>query len=318
MTLLFNTILFLLFCSVLSSQDNESSESDSVKIEVYIFSVYYLDFHGNKISIDYYVWYFSKDSLDLIQYFEPVNAVEYVKSNETSEKKGELIYQTIRVNSKLKKQWDVTNFPFDKQTVEVLIEDYDKDNTKLIFIPDTAGSKIDKDIRIGGWRIRDFGIRITDHTYETNYGDPEISSDDYSTFSRAVVYFTIEREGSGLFFKLFIGLFISVLISLVSFFINPLDLDPRFGLSVGAIFAAIASQYVIASSLPQSSSLTLVDILHDIAYIYIFISITISTISLYYLKKGEEILSKKVDRYSFFILLITYIILTLFFTLRTI
>jgi hypothetical protein len=133
-----------------------------------------------------------------------------------------------------------------------------------------------------------------------------------------IVYFTLEREGKGLFFKLFIGLFISVLMSLLTFFVNPLDLDPRFGLSVGAIFAAIASQYVITSALPQNDRITLVDILHDISFIFIFISILVSTVSLHFMKTERKPLSQKIDRRCFVVLSISYIILVVYFVLKAV
>ncbi|MFI5211787.1 MAG: hypothetical protein ACHQIH_02810 [Ignavibacteria bacterium] len=297
-----------------NSSEEESGPADTVKIGAYIFSVYDLDFPGNKINADFYVWYnTTKDSLELLKYFELVNAVNFERSGETDERRGNIIYQTLRINSKLKTSWDVSHFPFDRQSVEIMIEDYDKDNSKLIFVPDTIGSKIDKSVRIEGWKVKDFGIKVVDHTYETNYGDPSIPLNEYSAYSRVVIYFTIEREGKGLFFKLFIGLFISVLISLLTFFVNPLDLDPRFGLSVGAIFAAIASQYVISSTLPQNAKLTLVDILHDISFIFIFVCILVSTISLHLKKNGKEEQSQKLDRYSFFVLAASYIILAAYF-----
>jgi hypothetical protein len=185
-----------------------------------------------------------------------------------------------------------------------------------VFIADTIGSKIDKSIHIEGWEIKNFGIKTVENAYETNYGDPDIPIDEYSSYSRVVIHFTIEREGNGLFFKLFIGLFISVLISLLTFFVNPLDLDPRFGLSVGAIFAAIASQYVITSTLPQNARLTLVDILHDVSFIFIFLCILVSTISLHYMKNGKEKQSKKLDWYSFLILSICYVILVSYFVTK--
>ena len=296
--------------------DVESIIPDTVKIGAYIFSVFDLDFPGNKINVDFYLWYNTKtDSVNMLEYLEVVNATEYNKTGETSETRGTEGYQTVRINSRIKKVWDVTNFPFDHQTIEIRIEDYDKDATRLIMVPDTASSKIDKNVRIDGWEIKEFGIKVYDHMYETNYGDPDVSADEFSKYSRAVIYFTLEREGKGLFFKLFVGLFISVLISLLTFFINPLDLDPRFGLSVGAIFAAIASQYVITSTLPQNERLTLVDILHDISFIYIFLCILVSTLSLHFMKQNKEDKSKKLDKYSLFIFGISYIVIVLYFVI---
>jgi hypothetical protein len=298
-------------------ENEEPGPADTVMIGAYVLSVYDLDFPNNKVNVDFYLWYNAlKDSLELLQYIEVVNATEFSKTAETDERRGEIIYQTVRINSQIKASWNVTNFPFDQQRVEIYVEDFDKDNTKIVFIADTIGSKIDKSIHIEGWEIKNFGIKTVENAYETNYGDPDIPIDEYSSYSRVVIHFTIEREGNGLFFKLFIGLFISVLISLLTFFVNPLDLDPRFGLSVGAIFAAIASQYVITSTLPQNARLTLVDILHDVSFIFIFLCILVSTISLHYMKNGKEKQSKKLDWYSFLILSICYVILVSYFVTK--
>lgn len=297
----------------------EQNVPDTVKIGVYLFSLYDLDFPGNKLNADFYVWYNTKkDSMNLTQNFELVNATHFEKAGETDEKRGKIVYQTLRINSQLKKQWDVKNFPFDKQTIQIIIEDIDKDNTKLEFIADTICSKIDKSVHLEGWQIKDYKINVNDHTYETSYGDPNLLLTDYSTYSRVVVEFTLEREGKGIFFKLFIGLFISVLIAMLTFFINPTDLDPRFGLPIGAIFASIASQYVISSTLPQNSTLTLVDILHDVSFIYIFLCLLLSTISLSLVKKDKEGTSQKLDRISFFILASSYVIIVGIFILKTV
>ncbi len=295
-------------------EEENSGPADTVKIGAYVFSLYDLDFPGNKVNADFYVWYnVKKDSLELLNNLEVINSSEFSKSYETIEKRGDISYNSVRINATIKQEWLVNDFPFDEQRIEIMIEDFDKDNSKIVFIADTIASKIDKQVHVEGWVIKDFGIKVDDHTYETNYGDPDVPLTDYSAYSRATLHFTIEREGKGLFFKLFIGLFISVLISLLTFFINPLDLDPRFGLSVGAIFAAIASQYVITSSLPQNESLTLVDILHDISFIYIFLCILISTISLHLVKIGRDAQSQKLDRACFFVFAISYIILTVYF-----
>ncbi len=303
-----------------TQQNNPEEEQkvDTAKVGIYLFSIYDVDFPGDKISADFYIWYLYKDdSLKLNETFDLVNAKEAVKSGEAVEYKAGYKYVTFRCNAVIKKQWDITDFPFDRQYVELQIEDAEFDKSKLVLIADSMESKIDKETSLQGFKIRDFGIKNEDHTYETTYGDPTLKPNDYSTYSRVVVYFTIDREGKGIFFKLFIGLFISVLISFLTFFINPTDLDPRFGLSVGAIFAAIANQYVISSTLPQNQKLTLVDILHVIAYIFIFICILVSAISLHYMKKGNAEKSKKIDRYSFIMFSALYVILTLYFVTRS-
>jgi len=287
---------------------------DSVRIGVYIFSVYDLNFPANQLNLNFYVWYHYKDdSLNPIQTFELINAKSYEKTGELNEDYDTVIYSSFRCNSVLQEDWDVTRFPFDKHTIEIQIEDVDKVKSRLVFVPDIIASKLDPNMKLDGWDIGDFQLKVVDHTYETNYGDPYVPLNEYATYSRVVASFTITRSGQGLFFKLFIGLFVSVLISVLSFFITPTDLDPRFGLPVGAIFAAIASLYVINSTLPQNAALTLVDILHDISFIFIFISIMISTISLHLFKSEKIRTSQKLDWTAFFVMIITYIVLVSLF-----
>ncbi|MGH2574848.1 MAG: hypothetical protein ACRDFC_04005, partial [Ignavibacteria bacterium] len=296
----------------------EESKPDTVKIGIYTFSVYDMDFPANQVNLNFYVWYnYKNDSLNPVETFELINAKEFSKTGETLEKYDTIIYRSFRCNSLLKKEWDVTDFPFDEHIIDIIIEDVDKDNSKLVFAPDIIGSTIDRGVKLPGWVIKDFNIKVVDHTYETNYGDPHVPRDEYSSYSRVIASFTIERHGKGLFFKLFIGLFISVLIAVLTFFVNPADLDPRFGLPVGAIFAAIASLYVINSTLPQNATLTLVDVLHDISFIYIFICILISAVSLRFYKSDRIKISNKLDKYSFLAIMISYVVLVVIFVTRS-
>jgi hypothetical protein len=110
----------------------------------------------------------------------------------------------------------------------------------------------------------------------------------------------------GYFFKLFWGGFMATMIAFMALWIKPTDLDPRFGLGVGAIFAAMASAYVITSALPETQDITLADMMNGLAILYIFLSILVSTISLRVHGSGRENASRRLDRWSFVILFITF------------
>lgn len=117
-------------------------------------------------------------------------------------------------------------------------------------------------------------------------------------YSRFTLPLQFKREGLGYFIKTFFGLFVAASIAFLAFFMKPIDLDPRFGLGVGAIFAAIASEYVIVGALPESSGLSLADKLHVIAFSAILLSIVQSTYSLYLFTNNNEEKSKKLDFWS--------------------
>ncbi|MEO0228066.1 MAG: hypothetical protein ABIL70_08480, partial [candidate division WOR-3 bacterium] len=105
--------------------------------------------------------------------------------------------------------------------------------------------------------------------------------------------------------------FIAALVALIALFIKPTDLDPRFGLGAGALFAAVASQVVIASLLPDTNIMTLTDKLHIISIFFIFLSIAESIVSLKLFTSGKEDTSRRLDRICFYIFLVVYAILNL-------
>jgi len=106
------------------------------------------------------------------------------------------------------------------------------------------------------------------------------------------------------YFKLFLALFVSVLIAISVFFIKPTDVDPRFGLGVGALFAASATAYVISSALPPSGGMVLADLVNALGILIIFLTVMESILSLYlYDIKDKPALSRYLDRVMFIVFL---------------
>jgi hypothetical protein len=149
--------------------------------------------------------------------------------------------------------------------------------------------------------------------YQTNYGDTSLPSGSESVYSRFLFAVPIERAGYGYFLKLFFGLFIATAIAFTASFIQPTHVDPRFGLGIGAIFAAVASEYVVTSALPDTNVLTMADTLHLLAFFFIFLSIAESTYSLSLYSSGDAVRmrrSVRLDRWSFAVMSAAYIALS--------
>jgi hypothetical protein len=102
---------------------------------------------------------------------------------------------------------------------------------------------------------------------------------------------------------------VSIFIALSALWIKPSNLDPRFGLPVGAAFALIASLFVVASNLPEAAQLTIMDKLHIIAGILIVSVIFESVLSLKLDEIGRVRESKWLDRFAF----IAFLLLALVF-----
>ena len=118
----------------------------------------------------------------------------------------------------------------------------------------------------------------------------------------------IERNAWGLFLKIFIGMYISFLIAMVGFAPNPSEVEPRFGLPVGGLFAAVGNKYIIDSILPESASFTLVDILHSLTFFTIFAILVVSAICLRLHDKDKVEESFRVNRIGSRMVAIVYIL----------
>lgn len=96
-------------------------------------------------------------------------------------------------------------------------------------------------------------------------------------------------------------------IALIAFYIKPIHVDRRFGLGVGAVFAAIGNFIYIGPLLPRAGLIILTDMVNIIGLATIFLTLVQSTISLYiYDSMGRESLSRFFDRVSFAIFLVSY------------
>jgi hypothetical protein len=124
--------------------------------------------------------------------------------------------------------------------------------------------------------------------------------------------FWIHREGLGFYLKMFVALFVAVGVALLAFFIRPTDVDPRFGLGLGALGAVIVNTYVTSSLVPDTGVMTLADIVNHVGIVTIFLSLLQSAISLYlYERKDRKALSRLFDRVSFATILPCYVVINL-------
>ena len=83
----------------------------------------------------------------------------------------------------------------------------------------------------------------------------------------------LTRSGSFLYFKLFFGAILSLLISSLVFFIDPKEFESRITLCIGSVFGAIGNKYFVESALPEIQVLTKADIVNNIMIILVIINI---------------------------------------------
>ncbi|MEI9810070.1 MAG: hypothetical protein WDO16_20605 [Bacteroidota bacterium] len=182
----------------------------------------------------------------------------------------------------------------------------------LVFIPDTVGQNFDPRFTLRGWKIDSCGMSTGVKAYETAFGD-ESSATPHTEYSTFRVKLGIRRDASGLFWKMFLGMYIAFLIAYTCFYIHSDGIDSRFGLSVGSLFAVIGNKYIIDSSLPESTSFTLVDTLHGLTLFFIFSVIAATAYSLKLVKKNKIRQAHRFDMIIAQVLLLVYVIFNIWF-----
>lgn len=292
------------------------AQPDTVKAGSYVISIHDINFHEKEYTVRFWLWFlYSNPDFDFATQLDIPNAKIIDPPEIIYDSLGGKAWVIMKMKCTMKENWDVRDFPFDEQHLKVQIENTLFDNNSLIFKPDKKGSSYDKKEAIDGWNIKNFKVTNGDNDYETGFGDPK---NDYQVFSALKLEMDIEREAWGLFAKIFIGMYIAFLIAIISFTPNPSEMEPRFGLPVGGLFAAVGNKYIIDSLLPESSNFTLVDTLHALTYLAIFGCLLVSAIALKYNDVGKIETSHKVNAIGARLVIGIYIFANLLFVVLAI
>jgi len=306
-------ILLIGIPGFLTSAQAQENEKDTVSVGVYIVSIHDIDFKEKEYAINLWLWlrYRNKD-FDFYNNLEVPQAKTVSKSFVTMDTTGDKVYMQMKLQCVMKDSWRINNFPFDRQTLRFSIENSQFDTRSLIFTADTVGQHFDPRFTLRGWNIDSCLVSTTIRAYETGFGDTSLPSP-HTEYSAFRVRLSITRDAGGLFWKMFLGMYMAFLIAYVCFYIHSDGIDSRFGLSVGSLFAVVGNKYIIDSSLPDSTTFTLVDTLHGITLAFIFTVIAATAYSLNLVKKNQLKKAYRFDMIVAQVLLLIYLILNFYF-----
>lgn len=318
-----NQIVFL-FVILLFAFNNKAKAytepvvPDTVKVGVYFISLHDIDFRQKEYTVRFWLWFrCKKTEYDFAKNVEVPNAKSIENTDNYSDTSNGEIFTLMKMKCVMKESWRVHNYPFDKQQLEVHIENSQFDSRSLVFVADTVGKHFDPELTLAGWNISKIDVNTGLQTYQSTFGDKTLK-EPRSSYASFKVNIFIERSAWGLFFKLFLCMYVSFFISYMCFFIHADSIESRFGLSVGSLFAAVGNKYIIDSILPETSTFTLVDSLHALTFIGILVTIILSVYSLTLAKNNHLKRANKLDKKASRVLLISYIALNLFFITKAI
>jgi len=290
-----------------------SAQPDTVKVGSYVISVHDINFREKEYTARFWLWFiYDNPDFDFSTQLDIPNAKTIDPPEIIMDSVEGKSWAIMKMKATMKEKWNVRDFPFDEQHLRIQIENTLFDNNSLVFKPDIKGSQYDSEDALDGWIISGFKVSNGNNLYETGFGDPAPGRDK-QIFSTFLIELDLHRDALGLFMKIFLGMYIAFLIAVISFTPQPWELEPRFGLPVGGLFAAVGNKYIIDSLLPETSAFTLVDTLHTITFLGILSTLIVSAICLKLYDNDKKELCVKVNRIGSRTVITLYIIANVIF-----
>ena len=249
------------------------SAPERVEIGIYPISIYDLDTSRNTYFIDFYLWVKWTGDIDPLEKLRFVNMVnewdslkEQASARHTTLPDGTK-YQFLRIEGRFVHTFDFQEYPFDRQTLRIIIEDEEHATDQLVYSFDTENSKIDRDLQIAGWDIRQVSTQIEERHYDSNFGVSGL----HSTYSVAALSVEIARPVSLFYWKLMTPLTIVLLAALSSLLLPTLQLDARAALVASGLLTAVFLQRTYLDGLPDIGYLVVMDQIYLVAYFVILV-----------------------------------------------
>jgi hypothetical protein len=291
---------------------SQQQAPDTVLAGIYINSIHNIDFKQKEFSISCWLWLrYNNRDFNFVEYLEIPSAKSVTKSFFTIDTSDGDVYLLMKLDCVMKDSWKIENFPFDKQTLRFTLENSQYDLSQLVFKPDTAGRHLNAKWTLRGWSVDTLDVSSGIKVYETDFGDIHVQ-DNETMYSNFKVKLSLSRDATGLFWKMFLGMYIALLIAYMCFYIHADNIDSRFGLSVGALFAVVGNKYVVESTLPESTSFTLVDSLHGLTLLFILLTIIGNAVALRLLKQDKLTTANRYDFIMAQVMLGAYIIANIY------
>jgi hypothetical protein len=281
---------------------------DTVRVGCYIISLHNFNFREKEYTARFWLWMlYDSPDIEFHDDVEIPNAKTLNFDAMVDDSTAGYKWIQLKITANMKQTWNVKDYPFDEQELQIIVENAKYDARTVVFVPDTVGQYYDPDFVVEGWDIKKFTVTTGVSHYATGFGDASLDKPE-SDYSKYIIHIKMARSAWGLFFKIFLGMYVAFAISIVSFWVDSEHTESRFALPVGGLFAAVGNKYIIDSYLPESSAFTTVDILHGATFVSIFITIAFAALSLKFGDGGNRLQSQKTDKVVRSILVISYVL----------
>jgi len=168
-----------------------------------------------------------------------------------------------KFSAELEAHYDLKEFPFDRQKLEIEIESFAWHDDVLIFKMNEEKIGFSTDFEIAEWHIENVESKI----------ESVKDIQDRATFSEFLMEIEVVRKYDYYLWKIIIPLILLVMISWSVFWMIGDKLVDRMSISMTGILTIVAYQFIISDILPRVSYFTFMDTFLSISFLIMLLSV---------------------------------------------
>lgn len=169
----------------------------------------------------------------------------------------------LNVRMRLAADYDLHRFPFDQQSLEVVMESFRWPASSLVFVADPAHTGFATDFDIPDWDL----VRVDSRVQEASViraSEP---------FSRFALDLRVKRKSGFYLWKVILPLFVIVGLSWSVFWMTEERFAGRSRITATGVLTIVAYQFVVADDLPRVAYLTLIDKLMIVSFLLLAVTV---------------------------------------------
>lgn len=240
-----------------------------VRVGVFVMNIQTVTLAENRFDADFYLWMrWRGDEID------PTKGITVVNAHERWALNVEPVYDEPQIEPDGTRQWELriqgnfnaplslSRYPFDRQTLRIILEDEELNSQKLVYRPDEDPIRISQDVTLPGYDIGRPRISFPEFTYDVG---PATGRQNL-TYPRIVVEIPLTAPTASGIIKVVVPMLIVLAAAAIALVIPSAYVDSGIALPITSLLALVAMHLGISSSLQDVNYLLMVDVLYIVGY----------------------------------------------------
>lgn len=283
---------------------------------VYVANVQAVSLDTNSFDADFYLWLrWTDPDIDPTAGVEVMNVyqkwglvVTPVYEEPQRQADGSLLW-LARYQGSFNSPLTVADYPFEKQSLKLLIEDGVEDSQRLVYRADTEPITLDREVTLPGYNFGKPTIGFGDYTYDSSFGERD-SNREERTYPRISVEIPLSSAVVSGMVKTILPIFIVMIASALGLVIPASYVDSKVNVPIFSLLALVAMHWGVSSALPEVNYLVMIDVLYIIAYVAVTAMLAVAVKGAWTIQSRGEQATVAMERRALVVITLAYVVVT--------